>query len=147
MVDFEAFKTLVERIKVEHPIWFGMESDSIPEQSDITEAEINLGISLPTDYINFVSEYGGGYFAFSNVFSLEKRSDWNLVDLNNKYREIVSGHVLISENNLGDFYGFKITDGICGPEIYYYDHEVAQWQKSSYENLFEYLKVFAISRS
>lgn len=144
-MDFEAFKELVEKIKNEHPVWFGMDSDEIPYEAAVTEAEVKLGVKLPTDYKKFISEYGGGYFAFSNVFSLEDGSDWHLVDQNYKYDAIREGHVLVSENGFGDFYGFKVVDGVCETKIYFYDHEVELWQESSYSSLFDYLEEFALS--
>ena len=144
-MDFDAFKELVEKTKNDHPVWFGMESDEIPDEAAVTEAEGKLGAELPADYINFIFEYGGGYFSFSNVFSLEERSDWNLVDLNYKYDAIRNGYVLISENGSGDFYGFKVVNGVCDSKIYFYDHEVETWQDSTHSNLFDYLEKFALS--
>ncbi|WP_071872203.1 SMI1/KNR4 family protein [Atopomonas hussainii] len=144
-MDFEAFKELVEKTKNDHPVWFGLEPDESPDDAAVTEAEERLGARLPTDYKNFIFEYGGGYFAFSNVFSLEERSDWNLVDQNYKYDAIRKGHVLISENGSGDFYGFKVVDGVCDPKICFYDHEVEAWQESPHSSLFDYLEKFALS--
>ncbi|QPB85097.1 SMI1/KNR4 family protein [Pseudoalteromonas rubra] len=144
-MDFDAFKELVEKTKNDHPIWFGMESDESPDNEALAEAEDKLGAKLPVDYKNFILEYGGGYFAFSNVFSLERRSDWNLVDLNEKYKAIRNGHLLISENSSGDFYGFRLVDGVFEPRIYFYDHEVETWEESPYSNLFDYLEKFALS--
>lgn len=144
-MDFEAFKELVEKTKNDHPVWFGMESDESPANKALTEAEEKLGAKLPSDYKDFIFEYGGGYFAFSNVYSLEVGSDWNLVDINCKYDAIRIGYVLISENGSGDFYGFKIVNGVCEPKIYFYDHEVDIWQESPHSNLFDYLEKSALS--
>lgn len=144
-MDFEYFKKLVEKTKNGHPVWFGIEPDERPDEAAVTEAEGKLGAKLPRDYKQFIFEYGGGYFAFSNVFSLEDRSDWNLVAINYKYDAIRHGHLLISENSLGDFYGFKVVDGVCEPRIYFYDHEVEAWQESAHRNIFDYLVKFALS--
>ena len=144
-MDFQAFKELVEKTKNEHPVWFGIESDEIPDEAAVTEAEVKLGAKLPTDYKKFIFEYGGGYFAFSNVFSLEDGSDWHLVDQNYKYDAIHNGYVLVSENGSGDFYGFKVVDGVCESQIYFYDHEVELWQESPYSSIFDYLEKFALS--
>lgn len=144
-MDFEVFKELVEKTRNDHPVWFGIESDESPAATTITEAERKLGAKLPADYKNFIFEYGGGYFAFSNVYSLESGSDWNLVDVNYKYNDIRNRYVLISENGAGDFYGFKVVDGVCEPQIHFYDHEVEAWQESPYSNLFDYLEKSALS--
>lgn len=144
-MNFEAFKELVEKTRSEHPVWFGIESDECPDETAVIEAERKLGSKLPADYKKFIFEYGGGYFALSNVYSLEKKSDWNMVDMNYKYNAIRKGHVLISENGSGDFYGFKVVDGICEPKICFYDHEVEAWQESAFTSLFDYLEKFALS--
>lgn len=144
-MDFKSFKEFVEKARNDHPFWFGMDSDESPDNTAITEAEEKLGAKLPADYRNFVFEYGGGYFAFSNVYSLEAESDWNLVDANYRYDSIRCGHVLISENGSGDFYGFRVVDGVCKPEIYFYDHEVETWQNSPHNNIFDYLKKSALT--
>lgn len=144
-MDFKAFKDLVEKIKKSHPIWFGIEADKIPDDTALTEAEEKLGVKLPTDYIDFIFEYGGGYFAFSNVYSLEMGSDWNLIDVNYRYAGIRDSHLLISENGSGDFYGFKIVDGVCDPKICFYDHEIGKWHDSQHNNLFDYLETSALT--
>ncbi len=144
-MDFEAFKRLVEKRRNEHPVWFGIDPDETPDEVALIEAEVKLGANLPTDYKKFILEYGGGYFVFSNVFSLEGGSDWHLVDQNYKYGAIRDGHVLVSENGSGDFYGFKIVDGVCEPKIYFYDHAVELWQETPYNSLYDYLEVAAFS--
>lgn len=146
MMDFQAFRQLVEKTRSDHPIWFGMDSDPIPSESLLLEAESKLSAKLPNEYRNFVLEYGGGYFAFSNVYSLNPGSDWNVLDVNHEYQEIRDDHILISENGSGDFYGFRVIDGVCRSEIYFYDHETGSWQETTYGNIFEYLEKFALSR-
>lgn len=144
-MDFKSFKELVEKAKNDHPVWFGLDSDESPDYTAITEAEEELGAKLPADYKDFILEYGGGYFAFSTVYSLESGSDWNLVDANYKYDSIRYDHVLISENGSGDFYGFKVVDGVCEPKIYFYDHQAETWQDSQHSNIFDYLKKSALT--
>lgn len=144
-MDFEDFKKLVEKTKKDHPIWFRLESDELPSDVAVSNAEKRLGVELPVDYKNFIFEYGGGYFAFSNVYSLDGRSDWSLVDINSKYDDMRNGYVLISENGTGDFYGFKVIDGVCESKVYFYDHEVSTWQETPYDNLFDYLEKHALT--
>ncbi len=103
-MNFKCFKELVKKAKTEYPIWFGIDSDETPNPKILFEAEAEIGAKLPNDYKDFIFEYGGGYFAFSNVFSLDKGSDWSLVELNQSYKELRKNYVLISENGTGDFY-------------------------------------------
>lgn len=144
-MEFEAFKELVDKTKNDHPVWFGIESDENPNADAVADAEGKIGAKLPNEYKDFIFEYGGGYFAFSNVYSLEAGSNWNLVDINFKYDDIRNGYVLISENGSGDFYGLKVVDGVCESKIYFYDHEIGTWHESPYSDLFDYLEKLALS--
>lgn len=145
-MNFNSFKKLVEEAKKDHPVWFGIESDKYYDAVIVSEAEVKLGSLLPDDYKNFIKEYGGGYFGFSNVYSLEQGSDWNLVDLNYQYNNFRDCYVLFSENGSGDFYGFKSNDGICESNVCFYDHESQAWQLTKFKNLFEYLAIFALKK-
>jgi len=150
-MDFELFKDLVSKTKLEHPMWFvELDSDEIQKSEDLVnieeglvEIEEDLKVKFPKEYKDFIFEYGGGYFAFSNIYSLEKKSCWNIADLNHTYNGIRDNYLLFSENECGDFYGFKVVDGFCQSNIYFYDHEEDKWESTSYSNLFEYLKAVA----
>lgn len=144
-MNFQEFKSLVENVKQKHPIWFGLDSDKPPSIDDINATEEKLKVQFPNDYLNFVNEFGGGYFAFSNIYSLEIGSDWNIIDQNLKYANICKDYIIISENGTGDFYGFKVEDGICKPQIHFYDHDEGNWQETEFFNIFEYLKNLALS--
>ena len=135
----QEFKALVNSLKLNHPIWFDLDSDKLPSILEIKVAQERLNITLPKDYIDFINEFGGGYFALSNVYSLEAGSDWNIVDQNLKYANICKDYIIISENGTGDFYGYKVEDGVCKPHIHFYDHDEDSWQETEFFNLFEYL--------
>ncbi|WDE09013.1 SMI1/KNR4 family protein [Thalassomonas viridans] len=144
-MNFDEFKKLVERKKSRNPIWFAMDADELPNTSLISEVENKLGAKLPVDYINFICEFGGGYFAFSNVFSLDENSDWNILEQNYSYDAIRKDHVLLSENGTGDFYGYKIDNGLCLPKIRFFDHGIQEWSDTEFSNIFEYLAKFALT--
>lgn len=138
-MDFEAFKRKLNEVRARNPVWFGIESDAKPSVSDILHAEACLGVKLPDDYKVFIRENGGGYFGFSNVYSLEDGSDWNIVDLNGRYADIRGDYLIFSENGSGDFYGFKVVNDTCEPYVYFYDHEITSWQEKAYDSIFDYL--------
>ena len=142
---FDSFKKLVEIKKIRNPIWFAMDADSKPSDKDVLDAEKKLSVKLPHDYVDFIGEYGGGYFALANIFSLDSTSDWHLVTQNFKNDVLRQGHILLSDNGAGDFYGFKVIDGICLAEIYFFDHELQKWVKTDFTNLFEYLEQFGLT--
>ena len=143
-MNFDDFKSLVESKRKSNPIWFALDADKKPSQEDYTKVETKLGAKLPLDYLRFINEFGGGYFAFSNVFSLDEQSDFNIVNQNYNYAVIRKGHVLLSENGTGDFYGYKVVNGDCLPQIRFFDHETQQWYETEFADLFEYLERFAL---
>ena len=144
-MNFDEFKQLTESKKKINPIWFALEADKLPTAADIHAVESKLGVKMPMDYINFVTEYGGGYFAFSNVFSLCKNSEWNILEQNASYNSIPHSHVLISANGSGDFYGYKIESGQCLSAICFFDHESQTWSETDFANIYEYLAKYALT--
>jgi hypothetical protein len=138
----EEFVPLVERRKVERPVWFGLESDPPATQSQIQDAEAQLGVRLPESYRLFVKTYGGGYFALGNLFSVCPGSDWNIVERN---RDVLPfGFLAVSDNGVGDQYGFRVTDGVCDSEIVLFDHETETFSQPKYSDLFEFLQETAL---
>lgn len=144
-MNFNEFKDLVEVIKRAHPVWFGLAPDKSVNESAIVSVETKLEVKLPDEYKEFILKYGGGYFSFSIVYSLDDVSDWNLIKVNHEYLSLRAGYILISENGVGDFYGYKVINGICSSEIYFYDHETEGWEKTLFSNLFDYLKKHALT--
>jgi len=144
-MNFNEFNDLVEKTKTKHPIWFGLEPDKSVNEIAIVNAEKTLKAKFPNEYKEFILKYGGGYFAFSIIYSLDDVSDWNLVKINHEYLSLRTGYILISENGVGDFYGYKIINGVCSSEIYFYDHEIESWEKTLFSNLFDYLKKHALT--
>ena len=143
-MNFEEFTIIVDEKKKSNPIWFALESDTIPEQSVITEVEQMLGVTLPRCYVDFINKFGGGYFAFSKIYSLDRSSEWFLFDKNKSVNQKLRGYILFSDNEVGDFFGFKIQNHRCEEEIYFYDHEEQSWTITSYGDLFEFLADIAL---
>ncbi len=109
-MDFSEFKELTSSLKAKKPIWFSLETDPLATDSEIEAAETQLRILLPIEYKSFVSEYGGGYFAFAIVYSVAN-SDWNIVRMNQKFA--IPQFVAISDNGCGDLYGYRVVDNSC----------------------------------
>lgn len=144
-MDFSSFKILVNHKRKQNPVWFKLELDQPPSDKLLADAEKLLELKIPQKYKEFLLEFGGGYFALSNVYSLDEASDWYLVNLNSKYQDIRCDYILISENGCGDFYGFKISDHSCEEQLYFYDHEINAWSRTEYNDLFEFLAAKALS--
>lgn len=144
-MNFDEFQQLVKTKQKSNPVWFRLAQDKPPDKGEIECAEQKLAAKFPVEYVKFISEYGGGYFAFANVFSLQQDSVWHIVDTNIKSEAIRKGFVLFSDNGVGDFYGFAVEHSQCQREVYFFDHEQMRWTKTEFENLFDFLRRFALT--
>ena len=139
-MEWEEFIGIVNEIKNKKPVWFGLDSDPPCTDSDITKIVNSLSVQFPTEYKMFLKGIGGGYFAFTNLFSGTKDSEWNILTQNNEAGLLETKNFLaISDNGVGDFYGFKVKNGLCEAKISFFDHEDNQIKPTKYENLYEYL--------
>ena len=147
-MNYKEFYLIVNEVKVKNPVWFGLESDSSATDSEIDAVEAFLSITLPEEYKIFVKEFGGGYFAFTNVFSVNKESEWYIIK-QNKQIGLVNSHdfLAVSDNQVGDFYGFKIVNGKCEAYLMFFDHETGQIEKTKYGDLFEYLEKVGLNKN
>jgi hypothetical protein len=140
---YPEFKIQVARTRENNPVWFALESDPPATEAEITSAEAALQVAFPEEYRRFVSDFGGAYFAFVNVFSVHTGSDWNIVERNN--RDALGGFIKVSDNGVGDFFGFCVADGKCRPEIWFRDHEERGHLKpTKHADLFEFLVAKAL---
>jgi hypothetical protein len=139
-MDFNEFFEKVTEIKSKQPIWFGLESDAIATDKEINHAEMSLSVLFPDEYKQFVKTFGGGYFAFTTVYSVGQNSEWDII-LKNKNCELIKSHnfLAFSDNHSGDYYGFKTSLGLCDSKIYFYDHETQQIKKTDFKNIFEFI--------
>ena len=122
-MNLKEFEELTQKVKAENPKWFGLESDGIPTVEDIELLEKYYGIEFPDNYKAFILQYGGGYFAFTIVYSIDKRSSFYIK--NNVEVEFVKekNFLPIIDFETGDMAGVKISNGICEELMSLYDHE------------------------
>ncbi|MQQ36398.1 SMI1/KNR4 family protein [Pseudomonas sp. SZ57] len=144
-MNFHEFEEFVNEKKLANPVWFGLDPDSLASEESIEFAQKELNATLPHEYAQFVKRYGGGYFAFGIVYSLDKDSSFNILEINKAESKKREDHILFSENGVGDYYGFKIKENQCLPDVYFFDHETESWQKTKYENMLTYLSEIALS--
>lgn len=144
-MNFYEFKQLIEQKMQEYPIWFELRDECKLSDGEIFIAEKELNVKFPIEYKQFIQEYGGGHFAFCIIYSICKKSDWNIVDINNKYILLRKDYLLISENSSGDFYGLNILGNKCSSQLYFFDHDSEEWSQTKYSNLFEYIAELGLS--
>jgi hypothetical protein len=139
------FEKIVDERKSANPVWFGLDPAPLASEDDIIYAQKELKIVFPIEYSQFVTRHGGGYFAFGIVYPLDCNSDFSILNINKRESTLRGDYILFSENGSGDYYGFKITEGHCSSEVYFFDHENGEWKPTKYENLFSFLSEIALS--
>lgn len=92
----DEFRTRVERARQEHPRWFDFTADQPLAAGDRQDLEKAVGAKLPDDYIWFLSEFGGGDFVFTVVYSADPSSSFHLP---RKHEAVqIGGHIPFSDN-------------------------------------------------
>ena len=135
------FDELIQRVKEKKPKIFGLEADEIPTVTDIEKVEEYYKIVFPKSYKEFVLQYGGGYFAFTVVYSFDKQSLFYIK--NNVTTEFVNTNQMfpVIDFETGDIAGFRIKDGICEDSMMLYNHEekmLSELRIDLYETLVKY---------
>lgn len=138
MLNIEKLNYAVKQVAAKNPIYFELDRE-FPSESpfNFSNIEMTLGATLPDDYKEFVVLYGGGYFGLTVIYSVVTGGEWDICQAN--IDDKVEGYIIFSDNGCGDLYCFKIHDGVCGAEVYFFDHESEQVEQTNYPNIFSYL--------
>lgn len=117
------FNELVQKVHSKSPKILGLDSDNPPSIREIEELEKYYDIKVPDSYKEFLLRYGGGYFAFTTVYSMDKQSTFFIK--NNISLEFVKENkfIPIIDCETGDMIGFKIEDRKCTELMALYNHE------------------------
>ena len=143
-MDFWTFNTIVEECRAKKPILFGLEHDKILSAEEIEQFEKTVQITLPEKYKEFIMNYGGGYFGYANIYSLNIDSDFYLLKHNNLPFD---KYVRIANNGCGDYYVLCIENGKCLEPLFFYDHESGSVIQTEYMDIFEYLVKFGLKKN
>lgn len=136
----------VDEKKKSNPFWFDDEPDSQAEDNQILDAEDRLGVRLPDRYKDFVRTFGGGYFAFTNIFSVDSDGEWFIVEKNDEARcYLPDNFIAISDDEAGGMYGYVIHEGQCSEKVYYWDHDSSSVSDEMYADLLEYIVAVGLS--
>ncbi len=127
-MDRDEFRAIVERVKADRPVWFGLPSDEPPDEDQLRAVEQSLGARLPDDYTWFLREYGGGDFAFVRVLSADPGSD--LAITAQQWDELPDGVIAFSPNGTGDMYVFPVESGVAQDRVLFFDHETGELSPS-----------------
>ncbi|MCP1311774.1 SMI1/KNR4 family protein [Paenibacillus tyrfis] len=118
-MDFNQFNEHANRLKASNPIWFALDADPVGIKAEIKIVEKQLNVSLPEDYKEFIEAFGGGYFAFTVIFSVSADSEWNIANQNQSIGLLEKQHFLaVSDNQAGDYYGYIIENGLSEKNLF-----------------------------
>ena len=112
-MEFLDFVNIVTELKEKKPTLFGLCGDNISTYEKIEEAERYFGIKFPESYKDFLKKYGGGYFAYTVVYSCDPGSGFYLVDNVSKEWVYENDFFPVIDFETGDLGGFRITDHSC----------------------------------
>ena len=108
-MEYDLFRNNVQQVKAKKPILFALETDTPPSIDKIEDFEKIYRMVLPEKYKLFIIEFGGGYFGYANIYSLDNRSNYFIM----KHKSFVpNGYLPIADNGCGDFYVLK-CNGEC----------------------------------
>lgn len=146
-MDFDEFDALVQIAQKNHPGWFRHgRRDGPATDEDIRKAEQTVGVKFPPEYVRFLTAYGGGDFAFVNIFSVDPGSKWNVVVNNERVASLGAKDFLaISNDQAGGYYGFRVSSDVCEAKVIYYDWETNEMAVGrTFDNLFSFLSEDAL---
>ena len=101
-------------------------------------------IILPEKYIQFLLSFGGGYFGYTNIYSLDENSSFFIFNHN---PAIIKDLLFIADNECGDYYAFRVQDDKCSEEIVFYDHEDNAIKDTDFSDVLEYLVKIGLNQS
>ncbi len=135
-MEFTDFENIVKREKAEHPILFDLEHDRIPQRNEVMDLQRQHQIQLPEKYIQFLLRYGGGYFGYANLYSLDPDSDFFLFRQN---QEPLGQFLCIADNGCGDMYALPIEEGRCQDTVVLLAHDEEKIYETGFSDVLEYL--------
>lgn len=142
-MDFETFQEIVKKKKTENPLLFELEHDRIPMMEEVVDFQKQYQIRLPKKYIQFLLNFGGGYFGYANIYSLDKNSDFFISHYNPAE---IKNLLFIADNGCGDHYAFRMKDGKCSEKIVFCDHEDNTMYNTEFSDVLEYLTQIGLER-
>lgn len=135
-MEYKEFKSIVNDCKSKKPVLFGLKQDAVCNLEQIGELERILQIILPEKYKRFIMDFGGGYFGYANIYSLDLRSDFYLLAHNTCP---IKNYLRIADNGCGDYYLMKLDNNKCLDRVFFYEHDTANIRETGYEDILEYL--------
>lgn len=128
-MNYTDFIKEIEITKKKKPLLFDLEHDNVAKEVDIKENEKYYGISFPESYKKFLMNFGGGYFGYIVVYSLEKGGMFYLQDYVSLSSIEEFGMLPVTDLETGDYIGFDIENNMCTENLVIWLHEEMKKEK------------------
>lgn len=92
----------------------------------------------------FLKEYGGGYFAYTVVYSCDSNSDFYILKRVAKDWVEKNNFFPVIDFETGDLAGFKVRDKVCENRISVFDHDIDNIVVSNEGDFFEALVQYGL---
>ena len=143
-MNISEFISIVNEVKENKPILFGLESDKTASDIEIEQIEEYYDVELPESYKEFLKEFGGGYFGYTVIYSCDCDSRFYLG--NNVLKEWIDTYNFfpVIDFETGDLCGFQIYGNKCGEHMCIFNHEEKQVIEETEDNLFQALVKYGL---
>lgn len=138
-MDYSSFCVIIETIRIKKPMLFEMSSLYHPTDDDFYTIQQLFSIILPDDYKDFYKKYCGGYFGFIALFTYDVQDEMYIMNFNSPEMVNEIGFFAVCDMETGDYIGYKVVDGKCNSELYYYDHESGCISDSNYTDFMDFV--------
>lgn len=122
-MNYTDFIKEIELTLKKKPLLFQLEHDDVANEENIKESEKHYGISFPESYKKILMNYGGGYFGYIVLYSLDKSGMFCLQDYVSLSMIEEFGMLPVVDLETGDYIGFDITNNKCTENLVIWKHE------------------------
>ena len=143
-MEFVEFINKVESVKKSTPILFELDSDRMASELDLDKIEMYYGIKFPESYKMFLKKYGGGYFAYTVVYSCDSNSNFYILERVAKDWVEKNNFFPVIDFETGDLAGFRVRDKVCENRISVFDHDVGDIVVCKECDFFEALVLYGL---
>ncbi|PYC63908.1 hypothetical protein C7C46_33070 [Streptomyces tateyamensis] len=123
-MDFADFVALIDETRRLHPWWLAGFEPMRATEEDLDHVRRELSISLPADYLRFMSEIGGGAFGFMDIFPARSDSPQrdDVVAVNSQ-SWCPANFYAFAPVGTGDLWGFSRDGDEAIDGVFFLDHE------------------------
>lgn len=140
-MEYVVFEELVEKVKKENPILFELDHDEIPDEKSLEMFQKENNIKLPRKYCDFLMGFGGGYFGYTNIYSIDRKSEFYIMS-NQSY--VQNNYLAIADNGCGDCY-VLLKNSDCIEKIYLLEHDSGKLYEVAHDIL-EFLVKYGLRK-